>query len=330
MTRLLVLLLVLLIGATSAQAHEVRPALLSIKRTAEDVCRIEWKYPSGDEAIARLRLRLSGGWTDGIPSAVVEGPNFRTDKWLRYPCRIAALNAQKVSVEGLEGTLTDVFVEIDYGDGEVRRDVLRSGQEAISLERSQPPLYGTLAYYRLGIQHILTGIDHLAFVLALVLLVGLRKRLFVAITFFTVAHSITLGLTALGVVATSPALIEALVALSIAFVAAELIHLRRGRSTLTIRHPQLLALAFGFLHGFAFAGSLAQIGLPAHDKLLALLLFNLGVESGQLLFIAAVVGVMRMLRARSVRLAPWCGRLAPYAIGIPAGFWFVQRLAQIV
>ena len=150
-------------------------------------------------------------------------------------------------------------------------------------------------YTLLGVEHILTGFDHLCFVLALVLIVGFNRRLFWTVTAFTLAHSITLALATLGVIHVPGPPVEATIALSIVFVASEIVQQQRGREGLASKQPWLVAFAFGLLHGLGFAGALAEIGLPANAIPLALLFFNIGVEIGQLLFIAAVFAATRLL-----------------------------------
>ena len=179
--------------------------------------------------------------------------------------------------------------------------------------------------------HILTGPDHLMFVLGLLLLSGIGWRIVKVISAFTVAHSITLALAALGYIHFPSAVIEALVALSIVFVAFELVPRPDAPPSLTRRFPWLIAFVFGLLHGMAFAGALAAIGLPARAAPQALLLFNLGVELGQLMFIAGTIGVifaLRWVRARVPLDTAMVARLAPaYAIGGCAMFWLFDRLA---
>jgi hydrogenase/urease accessory protein HupE len=191
-------------------------------------------------------------------------------------------------------------------------------------------------YFVLGVEHILLGIDHLLFVLGLLFLVGNWKRLVATVTAFTVAHSITLAAATLGLVHVAQAPVEATIALSIMFVAAEIIHGAHGEPRLATRAPWLVAFVFGLLHGFGFAGALSEIGLPQQDVPLALLFFNVGVEVGQLLFIVAVIGVFslltRLVRSRgSQDHGPWHSETlirtpVAYAIGSMAAFWTVQRV----
>ena len=181
-----------------------------------------------------------------------------------------------------------------------------------------------------GVEHILFGLDHLLFVLALILLAPSRRVLLWTITAFTLAHSVTLALATLGVVRVPGPPVEAMIALSILLLAGEIAHLERGRPSLTARWPWLVAFSFGLLHGFGFAGALTAVGLPQGDIPLALFAFNAGVELGQLVFIAAVLGALGLVRR--IELSPVADRralrTATYAIwGTLAAFWFFERLA---
>jgi hydrogenase/urease accessory protein HupE len=186
-------------------------------------------------------------------------------------------------------------------------------------------------YAILGIEHILSGFDHLLFVLALVLLVQGTRRLLFTITAFTVAHSLTLAGATLGWVHVPGPPVEASIALSIVFVASEIVQTRRGRYSVTQHYPWVVAFTFGLLHGFGFAGALAQVGLPQSSIPIALLFFNVGVEVGQLLFVGAVLAVITVGCGAGQRLRlsqpPWLWRIAPYAIGALASFWLVERIA---
>jgi hydrogenase/urease accessory protein HupE len=182
-------------------------------------------------------------------------------------------------------------------------------------------------YLLLGFDHILAGVDHLVFVLGLTLIVGGGWRLVKTITAFTVAHSITLALSTLGHVRVSHAPVEAAIALSIVFLARELLLMRRGQPGLTSRAPWLVAFAFGLLHGLGFAGALREIGLPQGDIPLALLAFNIGVEAGQLAFVAVVLALLAIgRRISSDTLPKWLGQVPAYAIGTVAAFWTLERI----
>ncbi len=314
----------------SAFAHEIRPAYLQILQTPFGY-QVLWKQPvMGDRAV-RLVPHLSNGWLEGPPSGEAVGASFLLRTWRVADRRPDALQNVTVSVEGLERTITNGLVHVELLDGRHQDAILRPDSLSVKLDLSKPSGLPTLAYFRLGVTHILTGIDHLCFVLGLLLLIGPRWRLVKAITAFTAAHSITLALTALGVVTPPSAVVEALVALSILFLAVELVRARRGGTSLTIAHPWMIAFAFGLLHGCAFAGALAEVGLPPGAVPQALLLFNLGVEAGQLLFVGAAIAMSWALVRLSTRLPPLAlsvGRLAPaYGIGSFAAFWVFERLA---
>ncbi|MBW8785818.1 MAG: HupE/UreJ family protein [Novosphingobium sp.] len=250
-------------------------------------------------------------WTVAAPSARLEGLTVR--------------------IAGLEATMTIVLVRVERADRRSFETILRPDRTSARIEFAairhglQVP-----AYFRLGVEHILTGIDHLAFVLGLVLLVGINRRLVLAITAFTLAHSLTLGASALGLVHAPSATVEALIALSIVFVACELAK-GEDRQSLTRAAPWLIAFTFGLLHGFGFAGALAAIGLPEHEIPLALLLFNLGVEAGQLAFVAAILLVWLVVRGLRAQLPAMSDdvmrRLAGYGLGSVAALWFVERTA---
>jgi hydrogenase/urease accessory protein HupE len=241
----------------------------------------------------------------------------------------APLAGRVFTVSGLELTATDVLLRIDNLDGSSFTHRLVPEAPSVVIPE-QPGAWEVAATYLvLGVEHILLGIDHLLFVLALVLLVRGIGRLIATITAFTVAHSITLAAATLGYVDVPSAPIEATIALSILFVATELA--RRGSiataavTTLTTQFPWLVAFTFGLLHGFGFAGALSEVGLPAHAIPLALLFFNVGVELGQLAFIAVVITSAWALRRLALAPPAWAPRLAAYVIGSVAAYWVFER-----
>jgi hydrogenase/urease accessory protein HupE len=242
--------------------------------------------------------------------------------------RIAApLRGQQVRIDGLAGTMTDALVRIEFADGSSWVQRLTPGQPAATIPTRPSALGVAGLYLQLGIEHILTGIDHLLFVLALLMIAGPTWRLVKTITAFTVAHSITLAAATLGFVYVPSRPVEAAIALSIVFVAAEIVHLRHGRVGLAARMPWIVAFTFGLLHGFGFAGALSEVGLPQGHIPVALLFFNIGVEIGQLLFVGAVLTVVAGLRRARVPYPRWAELIPPYAIGIVATFWVIQRVA---
>lgn len=328
---LLTVLVFVLGPATLCQAHEVRPALVQILEVPEGGLEVTWKQPVAGDVGIRLAPRLSGGALDRPPDRETLTDAYRVRVWRL--ARTEGLSGQTLTVEGLSMTVTDVLVRVKVGDTDIST-VLKPSRPSIRLDASGPSGVATPAYLRMGIEHILMGPDHLAFVLGLLLLIGLNIGVVKAVTSFTLAHSLTLAGTALGLVRVDPATIEVLVALSIVFVAVELARGPEGPQTLTRRRPWLVALTFGLLHGFAFAGALSQIGLPEDAAPQALLLFNLGVEIGQLAFLAAATLLILALRKVRPRLpfpTEALARLAPaYGIGALSAYWLIERLAGVL
>ena len=216
-------------------------------------------------------------------------------------------------------------------DGQESTTLVHPSQPWFELSAAPSKLHVAGAYLRLGIEHIWSGVDHLLFILALMILVKGTRRLVATVTAFTVAHSITLAAATLGFVHVQQKPVEACIALSIVFVASEIVHARQGWQGWTERWPWIVAFTFGLLHGFGFAGALNAVGLPQTAIPVALLFFNVGVEIGQLLFIAAILSIMafaRWLIGRAAIPQPaWAWRVAPYSIGGVAAFWMVQRIA---
>jgi len=334
MRRFLALLAALALGlfaAGTAAAHEVRPAYLEIRQDAGDHFVVTWKQPALGEMAIRLAPHLSNGWLEAPPTESFATPGFLIRTWQVRDAAPDPLAGRTLSIEGLDRTITDALVHVDLADGRSFETILRPDRAQAALAFQSAGGLAVPAYFRLGVEHILTGIDHLMFVLGLLLLVGVRWRLLQAVTAFTVAHSLTLGASALGLVHAPSAMIEALVALSIVYVAGELANRFRGQEPLTARYPWLIAFIFGLLHGFAFAGALADVGLPKDAVPLSLLLFNLGVEAGQLIFVGAAILAILALRPVRARLPAAADRIAlrlpPYAIGAFAAFWVLERTA---
>jgi hydrogenase/urease accessory protein HupE len=311
--------------AAGARAHELTPSLLSLTERAPGQYDVSWRVPAELALLARP--------TPVFPAGVVrEGTAERArvgDMQLeRFRVRVSGgLAGRTLDVRGNWPRTTEVLVRIATLDGRTVTGRILPGRAGFTVPPS--PGWWALAgtYLRLGVEHILTGLDHLLFVLALTLLSASLPALVKTVTAFTAAHSLTLALATLGVVQVPPAPVEAVIALSIVFVAREVWLLANRRPGLGARRPWPVAFAFGLLHGLGFAGALGQVGLPETDVPLALLTFNLGVEIGQLLFIAVVLVAIRLLpQVRTRRPVP--GKLlAAYAIGVMATFWLFQRVA---
>ena len=350
MRRLTLLLLCLFGLSTGAWAHEVRPAYLELRQTGPESYDVLWKVPAlGDEK----RLGVSVAFPPGtVNLSEPLGAFFERafiERWA--VTRAGGLTGGTVLIDGLRGTAIDVLVRLERLDGSTQLTRLTPSAPSFVVEGTPSKLQVLRSYLPLGVEHILSGTDHLLFVLALMIITrgssvpvraaqsGIRAwggaagswRLVKTVTAFTAAHSITLSLAALGIVRVPPAPVEAVIALSIVFVAAEIVHSRQGRPGLTERAPWVVAFIFGLLHGFGFAGALSQIGLPQLDIPLALFSFNVGVEVGQLIFIACVLAVIAAGRQVTRNAAPpppaWAWRVAPYAIGGVSSFWLIQRLA---
>ncbi len=317
----LLMMLIAVFGASSASAHEVRPALLQLSQLDAHRYDIVWKQPANGEVAVHLRPRLSGGALDGDPAISSITPSFVLKLWRTDR---ESIDGQTLSIEGLEQTITDVLVSVSSIDGRSFETMLTPRNTTVRLDLKGHATPPTAAYLRLGVEHILTGTDHLLFVFGLLLLVGRSWALLKTITAFTVAHSVTLAASALGWLHVRAPVVESLVALSIVTLAVELVRRHRGEVGITTRFPWAIAFVFGLLHGCAFAGALADIGLPAAHIPLALFLFNVGVETGQLLFIGVSLGALWAL-GRGLFEAPWLRRPVHYAIGGFASYWFIER-----
>lgn len=313
-----------LLIASPAAAHEVRPAYLDLREMAPGEFSVLWKTPMLGDARLALTPEFSASTNSATPVVTRLRPGAALQTWT---LRAEALRGQTLRVVGLEATMTDALVRIEFMDGSswTQRLTPSEPQAVIPLREGALEVAGT--YFASGVDHILIGIDHLLFVLALLIITGSGWRLVATVTAFTLAHSITLSAATLGLVHVPQGPVEAVIALSIVFVAVEIVHGMQGRAGLAARAPWLVAFVFGLLHGFGFAGALAEVGLPEGRIPLALLFFNLGVEAGQLLFIGAVLALIALpwarLAPRAVAAAPL---VAAYGIGSIAMFWVLQRV----
>jgi len=322
-----VVLLALACLTSPASADELRPGYLELKQTGEETYDVAWKVPALGDMRLGLYVRFPAE-TEEItePRGRFVGGAF-VERWsVRHP---GGLADQTIHIDGLRTTSTDVLVRVERLDGTTLVSRLDPSQPSMVLEASPSRFNVATTYFVLGVEHILFGIDHLLFVLALVMLVKGMRRLIGTITAFTVAHSVTLAAATLGWMNVAGPPVEAVIALSIVFVAAEIVHGKGGREGLAARAPWIVAFSFGLLHGFGFAGALSEVGLPGNAIPLALLFFNVGVEVGQLLFVAAVLVFLAIAR-RPLASAPRWVTVAPaYAIGTVAMFWTLQRVGSL-
>lgn len=311
---------ILLALVLPANAHEIRPAYLQITEIMPSQHEVVWKRPVADDQRSGIEPVFPAACDRG-DQRVSTADGTLIHRW-RLTCDLAT---GTLGIKGGDDTLTDVFVRITNLAGETRIAVLRPASPTFDL--SGPAAAATTAYFRIGVEHIWFGWDHLLFVLGILLLVE-RRQLLVTITAFTIAHSITLGLSALGGISLPGPPVEIVIALSIALLGLEALHKQRGRSTLAARWPWLVAGLFGLIHGFGFAGALADIGLPKQSEVLALFLFNVGVEAGQLAIIAIVLGgvwTLGKLKLTEDRTAFATRFAGAYLLGIIGMYWAIER-----
>jgi hypothetical protein len=313
----------------AAHAHESRPAYLEIKETAPGQFSVLWRTP----VLAGMRLPLVLKMPDGV-SNVKEPVNQELADSLLERRWIDAgpggLAGKRIELVGLQFTITDALVRVELLDGRTFQTIARPSQPWVEIAASQSWWQVMGTYVVEGIRHILYGADHLLFVLGLLLIVKDGWMLVKTITAFTIEHSITLAIATLGY-AEAPALpLNAAIALSILFLGPEIVRVWRGETSFTIRHPWVVAFAFGLLHGFGFASALTTAGLPRGDLPLALLSFNVGVEVGQLGFVGLVVAMEHSFRILKIRWPRWVQALPGYAVGSLGAFWTVQRVALLV
>ncbi|MEM9304041.1 MAG: HupE/UreJ family protein [Pseudomonadota bacterium] len=301
----------------------MRPAYLRIQQLEDDRFDMLWRVPARGDLRLALFVGLPESCTGDQDVRAWRQSGTHVERWT-VSCP-GGLSGQTVTINGLSATLTDVLARYERADGTTQIARLTPADTSFEVTDAESWQQVASTYMVLGVEHILLGIDHLLFVLALLMIVAGGRKLVATITAFTVAHSLTLGAATLGWVHVPQAPVEAVIALSILFVAAEIVHWRQGREGITRRRPWVVALTFGLLHGFGFAGALTEIGLPEHAIPLALLFFNVGVEVGQLLFIAAVFAAWALLKR--LPMPSWSWAVPVYAIGSMAGFWTIERIA---
>lgn len=328
MIRFLTLLVLILALVRPAAAHELRPAYLELAETAPGQFNVLWKVPAAGDRRLGLYLRLPANCNNiSEPARAIENAAY-FERW-QVSCD-GGLKGQTITIDGLRSTLTDVLARISWADGSVEVERLTPEQPSLTLKGAQTVWEVAHTYFVLGVEHILGGIDHLLFVLALMLLIRDPWMLLKTITAFTVAHSITLTGAALDYLSLPQAPVEAVIALSIAFVARELILMKPGEWRLSEAYPWVVAFSFGLLHGFGFAGALKEIGLPHGDVPLALFTFNLGVEAGQLVFVAAMIVLYRIAMTMMRLPLPPLRTAMAYGIGTAATFWLLTRLGAFI
>ena len=311
--------------SVQTRADVFRPAYLELRQRDGETFDVLWKVPANGESMRHgIRVRfpadvkaLTEPRGSFVPGAYVERWSIR---------RAGGLAGAEERIEGLPASVTDVLARVERLDGTTQVARLQPEQPRFVVEAPQDGVGVARTYTGLGIHHILVGIDHLLYILGMLFLVRGWRRILVTMSAFTATHSLTLSAAALGWVHVPQPPVEACIALSIVFVAREIEESRHGRPGLTARWPWVVSFTFGLMHGFGFAGALAEVGLPQKAIPIALLFFNVGVEIGQLIFVVAVLALVAALKR--VR-APWPGWAQPvpaYAIGTVAMFWVVERV----
>ena len=324
---LLLAVALLFLQSSPADAHEMRPAYLDMRETTPEHFDVVWKVPARGDLRLGLYIRLPESCRAATePRRSIEGGAFLERSTVA--CE-GGLRGHTLAVDGLQSTMTDALIRIAYLDGTTEVVRLKADMPSHVVIGAQTSLDVAATYFWLGVDHILSGLDHLLFVLALMLLISDHWTLVKTITAFTLAHSLTLAGATLGFFSLPQAPVEATIALSIAFVASELVKMKPGERRLSEAHPWVVAFAFGLLHGFGFAGALNEIGLPQVDVPLALLTFNLGVEAGQLLFVAVMLLISKAMNA--LISIPWSKIrvAAAYLIGTSATVWFLEKFVGL-
>jgi hypothetical protein len=309
-------------------AHETRPAYLEIKETSPSHYDILWRTPVNAGMLLPVVLQLPADAKNVRSPAVQELTDSLVERRsVEVP---GGLAGKRIEFVGLQGTITDVLVRVELLDGRESTTIVHSSQSWYEMNATQSRWAVAGTFIVQGVRHISLGADHLLFLLGLLLIVKDRWMLLKTVTAFTVAHSITLGIATLGY-ANAPVIpLNAAIALSILFLGPEIVRVWHGETSFTLRHPWVVAFAFGLLHGFGFAGALTSAGLPRAELPLALLTFNLGVEIGQLGFILLVLLLERSFRVLQVRWPNWVQAVPGYTVGSLGAFWTIQRVAILL
>ena len=333
MKRLLIIIMYtfILLGSFASQAfaHRLQPAYLEISEQNTGTFNILWKRPLVGNRPMNIYPLLPETCSNITEPSINPSQGFALERWL-IDCGESGLANGTIVIDGLEKTVTDTLVRIYYAEGAEETHLLRPATNSAVVGGNPSGLKRILAYLQLGIQHILMGIDHLLFVLGLLLIVKSRWMLLKTITSFTVAHSITLAIATFGYASVPLPPLNVVIALSILFLGPEIVRSWRGGTSLTIRHPWVVAFAFGLLHGFGFATGLTNLGLRTAEIPQALLLFNLGVEFGQVAFVLLVILLERSFRTLEVRWPRWVQLTPGYTVGSLGAYWTIQRAVILV
>jgi hydrogenase/urease accessory protein HupE len=331
LSRLLFGIALLLLVFSKVQADEYRPAYLELRQTSDQMFDMLWKVPARG---TDMRLGLYVGFPDDVKTIGSIRSSFVGNAYIERSTisRRGGLSGVEIRIEGLTTVATDVLVRIERLDGSTEVARLTASTPSFVVTAAAQTWDVASTYLVFGMLHIWQGTDHLLFVACLVLIAGSWKRILITITGFTIAHSVTLSLAALELVHLPVPPIEAMIALSIVFLAREIALDRRD--TLTWRYPIVVSATFGLLHGFGFASALAEIGLPRTEIPAALLAFNLGVEIGQVVFVGAIIAAAWLIKTgfqkftqNPIRWLSLIQKPVAYTIGGITMFWTLERVS---
>ena len=325
----LLLMLSWIAAWTNISAHESQPGMVELRQVAKDRYEVTWRAPFYYGRPHPARLVLPDHWKDAVEPT---GRVLPDSQVFRRVVTVGdqGLEGSVIRFPGLERTVTDVFVRLNRFDGTTMTTVASPAKPQAQLRGERVWYVAAGDYLGLGFHHILQGIDHLLFILGLLLIVRGRMLLLKTITAFTLAHSITLGIATLGYARVPLPPLNAAIALSILFLGPEIVRSWRGQTSLTIRSPWVVAFLFGLLHGFGFASGLSTTGMPKAELPLALLSFNVGVELGQLVFVFTALALVRSFKVLEVRWPRWVEALPGYAVGSLGAYWTIQRTAVLL
>jgi hypothetical protein len=325
---LIAILVLFLLRPGAGLAHDVQPAYLEVQQTDATHLGVTWKVPART-ALNLLSVAFPPEWKIASGPVDASTPDNLLTRWVLI-CPAGGLDGHRLGVNGLADVPADVMVRVVRLDGVATMTRLNPTMTSFVIAPEAGFAYLAMTYTRLGIEHILTGVDHLLFVLGLMLIVKNRWVLLKTITAFTIAHSLTLAVATLGYASAPVNPLFAAIALSIFFLGPEIVRKKRGGTSLTIEHPWVIAFIFGLVHGFGFASGLTALGLTHREIPPALLLFNVGVEIGQLVFVGIILALEKSYRVLDVHWSQWAQWIPAYAIGSLGAFWTIQRVAILL
>jgi len=323
--KLYLLLFVMFLMGTSVKADEIRPALIVVKELDTGVYDVMFKIPASGDQTIKLNPIFPEGFEPLGPVVFQVVPGALVQRFTLHSKTGQKLFGKEIIFEGLALLQIDVVVQMEFNDGTSISAIVLPKSPVFKVPERGSSAQVAGSYFNMGVFHILSGIDHLLFVLALLLIVVDFKKLLKTITAFTLAHSVTLAMASLGLVNVPSAPTEAIIALSIVFLFVEIIKSKQGKKSITERYPWIVAMIFGLFHGLGFAGALSEVGLPPHEIPLSLLMFNVGVEVGQIMFIAAVLIIKLLIDKMNINWPKGSWKLMPYILGSIAAYWVIER-----